>query len=64
MRVSTPGPEQLLAIAPEEIERLAAAVAGLLPTSLAPFFPAQYTYFHLLFDEFVFRLAVFQAGSG
>jgi len=55
MRVSTPEPEQLLAIEPEEIERITATVAGLLPPSLVPFFPARYMYFQLLCDEFVFR---------
>src|SRR5262249_49932343 len=58
MRVSTPNPEQLLAIEPEEIERLTATVAQLLPPSLVPFFPARYMYFQLLCDEFVFRLAL------
>jgi len=37
---------------------MAATVARLLPPSLVPFFPARYMHFHLLFDEFVFRLAL------
>jgi SAM-dependent methyltransferase len=58
MRVSTPGPEQLLAIAPEESERVAATVARLLPPALVPFFPARSLHSHFLCDEFVFRLAL------
>jgi len=58
MRVSTPSPEQLLAIEPEELERVAATVARLLPPSLGPFFPARSLHSHFLFDEFVFRLAL------
>ena len=56
--MSTPSPEQLLAIEPEESERVAATVARLLPPSLGPFFPARSLHSHFLFDEFVFRLAL------
>ena len=41
-----------------ESERVAAAVTPLLPPSLRPYFGAGFTYSHLLFDEYVFRLAV------
>ena len=56
--MSTPGPEQLLALAPEESERVAAMVARLLPPALVPLFPARSMHSHFLCDEFVFRLAL------
>ena len=58
MPVSTPSPEQLLTIAPEESERVAATVARFLTPSLVPLFSARFTRSHFLFDEFVFRLAL------
>jgi len=41
-----------------ESERVAAAVTPLLPSALRPYFGAGFTYSHLLFDEYVFRLAL------
>jgi SAM-dependent methyltransferase len=42
----------------QEAERVAASLAGCLPPSLRPFFGAHFTYSHLLFEEYVFRLAL------
>jgi SAM-dependent methyltransferase len=39
-------------------ERVAVAVAPCLPSCLVPVFDARFTYSHLLFDEYVYRLAV------
>ena len=53
-----PDPEPFLGIEAQEAERIAAAVARLLPSSLVPFFGARFTRSDLLFDEYVYRLAV------
>jgi len=42
----------------EQSERVAATVARCLPSCLIPVFGARFTYSHLLFDEYVYRLAV------
>ncbi|HEY3067861.1 MAG TPA: class I SAM-dependent methyltransferase [Methylomirabilota bacterium] len=47
-----------MSIDPTDAERVAAAVTPLLPPSLAPIFGAGFTHSHILFDEYVFRLAL------
>jgi SAM-dependent methyltransferase len=42
----------------QEAERVAATIGDCLPSSLVPVFGARFTYSHLLFDEYVARLAV------
>jgi SAM-dependent methyltransferase len=51
-------PAAALGIQPEEAERTAAIVAQLLPPALVPVFSARFARSHLLYDEFVHRLAV------
>jgi len=41
----------------QQSERVAATVARCLPSCLVPVFGARFTYSHLLFDEYVYRLA-------
>jgi SAM-dependent methyltransferase len=52
------GPAPSAAIVAAEVERLGAAVTRLLPVSILPFFDARFTRSHVLFDEFVYRLAL------
>ena len=56
----SPGGEQVVGVGidPTEAERVAAAVTPLLPPSLVPFFGAAFTHSHILFDEYVSRLAL------
>jgi SAM-dependent methyltransferase len=56
--MSDPAAAPPLGIAPEEAERIAAIVARLLPPALLPVFSPRFTRSHLLYDEFVHRLAV------
>jgi SAM-dependent methyltransferase len=56
--MSDPAAAPALGIAPEEAERIAAIVARLLPPALVPVFNPRFTRSHLLYDEFVHRLAV------
>jgi SAM-dependent methyltransferase len=48
----------VIAIDTRETEHLAAAVARIVPVALAPVFDAGSTRSHMLFDEYVFRLAL------
>lgn len=52
------GPGPVLGIEREDAERVAATVARLLPPALVPCFDARFTRSHVLFDEYVFRLAL------
>lgn len=56
--MSASGPAQLLALDPQEAERLAGLVAERLPPALVPVFDARFTRSNALFDEFVYRLTL------
>ena len=56
--MSDPGAKAPLGIDPAEAERVAEIVARLLPPALVPVFNARFSRSHLLYDEFVYRLAL------
>lgn len=56
--MSVPDPEPVLEIELQETERLAAMAARHLPPSLLPLFGPGFVRSHILFDEFVYRLAL------
>ena len=52
------GPAQLLGMAADEAERVAATVARRLPPALVQIFDARFTLSNALYEEFVFRLTL------